>query len=521
MSRSLALLISLSLVLAACSGLPASARQRIDPGTRVSDPAANPVANNQIETVNTPAALPEPPTSEDQEIRKVPTNAPQSEKQAGLPPTSSPDCSLAPSDSGIVTVRWDEPLRPSQLIVVDPVSELPLCEYPAYLLRDHFSHAFSEDGKTLAIVDYSETQAHQDLLHLIDLQTWTAITTTLEMGSWTAAISFNPAGTHLGLIYGRNRHPKPQYTFASLNLATLEVEASAPLDFAPHLLKYSRDGASILVFGGNEGAREDQLLPAHAVLLNATDLSTLWEQELAAIRIGTSEMNVEDDNMPIFVYWRPAVALSPDRTRLYVVHADEDKLTTIDFGRRDVKTVDILPKLSWIERLVYRFAQVAYAKVSNGTYKNAVLSPDGKLLYVSGQTDRAGKDSKGEWQFTNTPLGLQVIDVATGTELARLDTQSNSVIISPDGVVLYLTGWDDAGEWTDVVAADTLEVIQRLPRTSVLRTRSLGGQPVLLASRQSDVSVRLALLDPGNPDQVTAWPSRRRVYPGYPLLWEP
>ena len=176
------------------------------------------------------------------------------------------------------------------------------------------------------------------------------------------------------------------------------------------------------------------------------------------------QYRVAEGNGPgAYVWWTPAVVPSPDRQMLYIVHADEDKLTTVDFAHRSVTSVEIGPARSWLEQLMALGAGIAYAKTLDGTRKHAVLSSDGTRLYIVGETGKSTQDANQEWQFTQTPLNLQVVDVASGVQIAKVETQANEISLSPDGSQLYLRGWSDSGvPWTDVLDAARLEVVTRL-----------------------------------------------------------
>ncbi len=117
-------------------------------------------------------------------------------------------------------------------------------------------------------------------------------------------------------------------------------------------------------------------------LFDASDLSLLWAAELKCVRDGTfpkkaDTANTQEIYQPSAAWhFQPGIAFAPDRDALYVVHGDADRLTTVDFASRRVKTVDIRPRLSWLDQLLTLTAGVAYAKGMDGTTKQAIASPD-------------------------------------------------------------------------------------------------------------------------------------------------
>src|SRR3989337_864384 len=180
-------------------------------------------------------------------------------------------------------------------------------------------------------------------------------------------------------------------------------------------------------------------------------------------------------------FWSPAIVFSPEKKAIYIVHADANRLTIVDLALRTTGTVQIQPATSWIERLLALTAGVAQAKGLNGGIKSAVLSADGSRLYVVGESGVTSQDSNGEWQFSNEVLGLQVIDAASGMEIARLETESTDLALSNDGNVLFLHGWSNIA-WTDVVEADSLEIVAHLAGRYLISGRLLNGEDIMLSS---------------------------------------
>ena len=227
-----------------------------------------------------------------------------------------------------------------------------------------------------------------------------------------------------------------------------------------------------------------------AALFAASDLSLHWSLELNGVRAGTFAKKAgTEDTEAIYQpgaawHFDPGIAFAPDRDVLYVVHGDEDKLTTVDFTTRKVRTVGIHAKLSWLEQLLSLTAGVAHAKGMDGTSKQALTSPDGKNLYVVGSTEAVTKLAKGtNWDFTFTPLGLQVIATADGTLVDKIDTEANSVSLSPDGTHVLLSGWKDSGSygtpWTDVYDTSSGSIVKHLDGLNLIPTRRIDGQAIL------------------------------------------
>ena len=106
---------------------------------------------------------------------------------------------------------------------------------------------------------------------------------------------------------------------------------------------------------------------------------------------------------------------------------------------------------------------------------------------------------------TGLSQGLQVIDAAAGTEIARLDTGATRLAIWPDKERLYLHGEAEGSAWTDVLEAASLEPLAARLAGHVLPARLLDGQPVLTAHSYAQETTDLALLDGESLDVIHRW----------------
>jgi hypothetical protein len=189
-------------------------------------------------------------------------------------------------------------------------------------------------------------------------------------------------------------------------------------------------------------------------------------------------------------------------------------LTTVDFAQRSRRTVAIMPRLTWLERLLALGSFTAYAKELNGAFKAAVLSADGERLYVVGRKISTTQDARGNLTTDETMLGLKVIDVATGGELAAVDTPATGITWAGDGRHLFIGGWTNAG-WTDVVDAETFEAEAHLPMIDLLTSCAFDGAPLTAASYSNSGAVsRIQVLSDASWEVVVNWttPGRTEVW---------
>jgi hypothetical protein len=432
--------------------------------------------------------------------------------KAAHPPEVGGGCSRSPLIESVLLSRFDQGRSTHLLTPVDPLSGQALCDYQPVSTGLSPSHTFAANkgfAQTLALV-VSHRDDHSDgILHLFDLRNWQGQVTNIEIPSWVIAMTFNPQGTRLTVVYPESGMEEGVWSNRSrmivIDVAARQVVARTVLPLTPRLLAFSEDGASLMVYGVTNQDGSGLSGEAQALLLDAGNLEVIWELALEAVADGQTRLYTSDGTEE-YVWWGPAAVLSPKHQALFIVHADEDQLTSVDFSKRSLDTVEIQPQLSWFERLLSLTAGVARAKVVDGTSKQAVLSEDGERLYVVGQTSDTWQDENGNWQFSQTPLGLLVVDVRTGTEIARLDTEATELDLSPDGGHLYLRGWSGSGAWTEIVDLEKLQFVNRLVGRRLIPADRLNGEPVLLSSHSNSGSqTSLAVFDPESLDEIKKW----------------
>jgi hypothetical protein len=216
---------------------------------------------------------------------------------------------------------------------------------------------------------------------------------------------------------------------------------------------------------------------------------------------------------------KPAVVFAPDKDCLYIVHAGEDRLTTVDFSRQLVQSRDIRPVMSILDRLLALTAGVAYAKTPDGNFKSAAITPDGKQLYVIGEVIISTKSATtGQWKTDRTALGMKTVRTSDGAELAHTDTQASDAVISADGNSLYLRswGWEHSSKpFTEIWSLPQQKILERLEGSYVTPSQTLNGQAILLSVATYRGVVVQATLDARTFTPLHEWDS---VYYGDWLL---
>ncbi len=445
--------------------------------------------------------------------------------------TSSPAESSAPArlEMTIPLVAWNSVQRVYELQLVDPATcqvypgRTPIevghsADYPPTL-------RLSPDGSQLAVairagsacVAYEGCWGAADEVQVIDLLTWHQVTAGIAaqfpeahtpLKGWIDPLAFSPDGARLALAY----HNREGTTAMLFDTQTGQLLGREPLTIRPRLMEFIADGAQLVICGAPlaEIPWISQPDSPSVLLLDASSLQIQWSQFLPDILEGSWCLENCEGHSEVThgAYWRPAVEFSPGLQELYIVHADADRLTTVDFQDRSVRSQVIGPSPSWIERLLAMATFVAEAKGSSeGSFKSAVLSPDGTRLYMIGWASERTQNPAGDWQASETVLlGLHVIDVSTGHELPTLESKADWIRTTPDDRYMLLsTGWPGS---TEVFASDSLEPLGHVEGWEVQPSRRLNGEPILMAIQYGPTlyrPARVALLDPETFELLPSW----------------
>lgn len=377
--------------------------------------------------------------------------------------------------------------RRNVLLVVSSITGKVFDSYAPILLGQQPVYALSPDRHTLAVVSFvSDQYPDYAQLYLIDLSLWAYRTAKLEeLHDWVNMMTFSSDGTALAVSAGTSGE------LLIIDTKSSEVRVSAQAGFSVRNIKFTTDGKAIMAYGPHFAPDVAVSIGApKATLYSVSDLSVLWSVELDGVRDGIFPKKEGTSTEDLFqpgaaVGYTPGVVFAPDRDMLYVVHGDGDKLTTVDFANQKVSTVNVQAQLSWFDQLLSLTADVAYAKGMDGTTKQAVISQDGKFLYVVGNTSVVTQQANGNWKITNTPIGMQVIAVADGALIEKYDTEATSAYTSGDGRYLFLSGWknDTYGTpWTEVYDMSSNRFVKRIDNVSLMPTYRMDGKIILVSS---------------------------------------
>lgn len=380
-------------------------------------------------------------------------------------------------------------------------STLPLVGGNTYALQT----ALSGDGRTLAAIESngeiceassggSACYARANRLHLVDVAAWKSVTADLSGEGWVGPMQFNPDGSRLALAH----HEESGSQLLLFDTASGAQLGQQPIPFRPTWMAFTDDGSLVLA-GAAEGEKRGITPPGlfTVLLLDGVTLAEQWALDLPEVVSGSWCTAVCDGphDQQRTESWQPGIVVAPDGRTLYIVHANEDKLTTVDLPGRTAHTTAIQPEQSWLERLLALTAGTAVAKsMGDGAYKQVALSPDGRRLYIMGERWYVAADAQGQPVQQQEFLGVQVVDVSNGRLLQTKETPANRLRLTPDGAYLLLDGWDDNGRWFEVWGAATLVMVTRLEGLEITAVPLLNGGYALLAGNANGNQIYLRLM---------------------------
>jgi hypothetical protein len=194
-------------------------------------------------------------------------------------------------------------------------------------------------------------------------------------------------------------------------------------------------------------------------------------------------------------------------------------LTTVDFETQEIANVNIQPKLSWFEQLLSLDASAAYAKIADGTNKQALVSPDGQFLYVTGISHTSFEDQQGNLQTEQTPLGLEIIQTSDGRRVSRFESDATELSLSPDGRLLYLRTWGEGlnTSWTEIYDTSTRQLVTRKDELYATPALLMNGQYLLVSTYISpeeryEKKYHMSVLQPTDLSVVAEWIGSEFVY---------
>jgi hypothetical protein len=318
-----------------------------------------------------------------------------------------------------------------------PVDPETLADVPGKApisFEHHYTSAISPDGRTLAAIMWPNGSGNRGgALHLIDLVNWTDRLAAPTFDDHVGQLLFGEGGRDLYWVLKGPKTSEPafetepglyRYELASGKLRRI---VDLPQTFVPSSVGLAGD--RLATIGWTAGGT---ITPTREPVVFVIDLSKeriAATFQLAGMRDGQvlDPGGGPDDIRNV----RPAVAWDLVRRQVFVVDGEEDRVAVVDLATGTLKgPTSIGLRRSLVDRIFALVSSPAEAKIQATTQRWAVVSPDGRRLYVSGlRSDFPGDGSRERV----IPLGMLVVDTSNMTEVGRLDITSGDLTSTPDG----------------------------------------------------------------------------------------
>lgn len=420
-------------------------------------------------------------------------------------------------ETSLLVTTWKGHSEGSVLFPLDPSTGSALPGYRPIPLGETAFHAFSPDRNTLAMITFPNQSAYNGSLVLIDLRAWKTQRFELKLSGWVSAMVFSPDGKRLAVAHGESR-----YRLTMIQVDEGVIAAQSELDSFVTRLKFTESGEALMIYSpAVHPTAQWKAGPPQVQLLDAADLSPGWSIELEDVHDGIFPKDESVTSANIYepgqaFYLSPGLAFAPDRDALYIVHADSEQLTTVDFENQNVETLEIQTKLSWFERLLSLTADVAHAKIGDGISRQTIVSPDGRFLYVVGVNSATFQDQQGNWQMEQTPLGLEIIRTTDGSLERYVETDTTELSLSPNGRFLYLRNWGSHPEnipWTEIFDTTSQQIVARKDKVSASPTLLMNGEFLLTSTYSTaETSHHMSILQPDGSAVLAEWTDHNYIY---------
>ncbi len=362
---------------------------------------------------------------------------------------------FAPPAAGMLLLDWSGASWTGALLkVLEARTGRDDVGYPPLDVDDVAGTALAPDRRTLAVAVYRHGNPMAGELRLVALNRWgeSFSVPDSKKGPPTDPRSFrapgyltwSPDSSRVFFTTTEGEESLRQRLWV-LDVKTKEARALVELDFGVQRLNVSPDGESVYLLGFPEPDLTTGVATGDAFLavVNADTGAMTAKIGLPGVLAGWRREEREEGEV-YADYW-PGVAVSPDGGRYYVVHADDDRMTVVDLRSLQVeRSVAVSRRRSLLERLgstlLDLIVESAAAKGGPFVRKEALVSPDGRWLYVTGSSSDLCTGERAVPCETDKPAGLKIIDTKSLQEVRREDG-IGSIALSPDGRWVLGTGW--------------------------------------------------------------------------------
>lgn len=358
---------------------------------------------------------------------------------------ATPEKAIAPnsSTSDAITLLAVTEKENGAGLQARPVDPLTLADLPSYAPIDfghHYAYGVGPDRKMLAVITWLSDSNAGGALQLIDLDTWTDLPTDLRIDDYAGDLTFSEDGKTLYWAIPAMRDPAHgmprDYQLYRYDLAShqLSTTTQLPSSFTPWSQRLS--SGNVAIFGIPTDPNNLAEDVPHLLIIDPARKQIAEDTRLDGLKAGqfreqmTNATPSAHEESWQYVMYNPGLAWDLDRKVLYVVHADDDKVTVVNLANGAlIRQTHIRPRQPLLEWISDTLTPAVEAKGGPWLGTRVILSHNAKRLYVfSEKTDMGLPEA----------VDLRVIATNGMREISHLDELLTDFALTPDGKSLLV-----------------------------------------------------------------------------------
>jgi len=347
------------------------------------------------------------------------------------------------------TTLPEEPIPTSALRLIDPATLEPITATVEIPGSPWDEPAVLPDGR-LVFFSGNSPEADQKWLSLVDLKSGRAESTQIDF-SPSRILGYSEATERVVFMLTSGQGTRiVLFDPIDLSISETPIFEEEGNDWWPHESVLFDDGDKI-AFYFTRGYDEEHLGEPPQVRVLDLESNLLGDPIVVdGVVHGLVELPEEFIRHPDLPYGEvePGIAIDSVDGRLFATHPDGKALTVVDLLTNDVDVVPLESQSSFWGRALSWLIPPAEAKGSEPSVTlSAWLSPDRRLLYVTGEANDAWRDADKRLHTTSEPLGLMVVDTRTLELTRNLELPVSRGLSTDNGVAL--TGATSSQIWCD------------------------------------------------------------------------
>lgn len=376
-------------------------------------------------------------------------------------PAATPAAPIAAATRPILVTVGSAPGGTTTGLTARPVDPLTLADAPDTLplsFAHHYSGAIGPGGRTMALFSWPDGATNTGgTLQFIDLPTWTATPTAATANDFGSGVLFTDDERYLYWMASTRRdlaHNLPlDFDLVQYDRArdTIRVVASLPPSFVPDYLPASarllHGETEMAIYGVPTDGDNLATDAPHLLIVDLQRGTIRADVRLDGVKAG--QFVTGPANTPTYQRYEPGLAWDLARDRLYVGHADVERVSAVDLASGVAQpAVDTGPTPSPWQRATHWLMPTVAAKGGSNSGCAMVLGRDDTRLFLARYGREMWQRPDGTSAEVAAPQAVQVVDTNDLHLIRTLDLPTRQLVPTTDGRTLLAVITDGSDEAT-------------------------------------------------------------------------